>query len=173
MSAAALPGAKTRVRDVLLTLLGLGLLVVALYFIDGSATTKFKQACTLFAVWGVAAISLNLINGTTGILSLGQHGFMLVGGYTTALLTLPEIRRQQIAESARSQMNDLTLGLSPQPRPQRGWTSRPDDARDILGTFCDRALFGWVGRRNFWPDRWDSQFAFARRLSGDCHLRVW
>ena len=111
MSAAALPSTK-RLRNTLLTLLGLGLLVLALYFIDGSATTKFKQACTLFAVWGVAAISLNLINGTTGILSLGQHGFMLVGGYTTALLTLPEIRRQQISESARSQMNDFTLGLS-------------------------------------------------------------
>ena len=112
MSAAALPGNKVRLRNTLLTLLGLGLLALALYFIDGSATTKFKQACTLFAVWGVAAISLNLINGTTGILSLGQHGFMLVGGYTTALLTLPEIRRQQIADSARSQMNDFTLGLS-------------------------------------------------------------
>ncbi len=111
MSAAALPSTK-RLRNTLLTLLGLGLLVLALYFIDGNATTKFKQACTLFAVWGVAAISLNLINGTTGILSLGQHGFMLVGGYTTALLTLPEIRRQQISESARSQMNDFTLGLS-------------------------------------------------------------
>jgi len=102
----------TRLRDALLTLLGLGVLALVLYFIDAGASTKFKQACTLFAVWGVAAISLNLINGTTGILSLGHHGFMLVGGYTTALLTLPEIRRQQIAESARSQMNDFTLGLS-------------------------------------------------------------
>ena len=111
-TAAATDNSSKRLRNTLLTLLGLGLLALALYFIDGGTSTKFKQACTLFAVWGVAAISLNLINGTTGILSLGQHGFMLVGGYTTALLTLPEIRRQQIAESARSQMNDFTLGLS-------------------------------------------------------------
>lgn len=113
MSAARVVGAKdTRLRDAFLTVLGLGLLALILTFIDAGASTKFKQACTLFAVWGVAAISLNLINGTTGILSLGHHGFMLVGGYTTALLTLPEVRRQQIAESARSQMNDFTLGLS-------------------------------------------------------------
>ena len=113
MSAAASKNVSNhRLRNTILTLLGLGLVALALYFIDGSATTKFKQACTLFAVWGVAAISLNLINGTTGILSLGQHGFMLVGGYTTALLTLPEIRREQMAESARSQMTDFTLGLS-------------------------------------------------------------
>jgi len=102
----------TRLRDALLTLSGLALLALLLFFVDAGASTKFKQACTLFAIWGVAAISLNLINGTTGILSLGHHGFMLVGGYTTALLTLPEIRRQQISESARSQMNDFTLGLS-------------------------------------------------------------
>lgn len=115
MSASAvrtLPSTGKRVRDTSLTLLGLGLLVLALYFIDGGASTQFRQALALFAIWGVAATSLNLINGTTGILSLGHHGFMLVGGYTTALLTLPEVRRQQIADSARSQMNDFTLGLS-------------------------------------------------------------
>jgi len=113
MSAASVADSNgTRLRNASLTVLGLGVLALLLYFIDAGASTKFKQACTLFAVWGVAAISLNLINGTTGILSLGHHGFMLVGGYTTALLTLPEVRRQQIAESARSQMNDFTLGLS-------------------------------------------------------------
>ena len=115
MSASAirtLPSTGKRVRDTSLTLLGLGLLVLALYFIDGGASTQFRQALALFAIWAVAATSLNLINGTTGILSLGHHGFMLVGGYTTALLTIPEVRRQQIADSARSQMTDFTLGLS-------------------------------------------------------------
>lgn len=111
LATSALSGRK-RLRDALLTLVGLALLALLIAFIDAEGTTRFKQACALFAIWGVAAISLNLINGTTGILSLGHHGFMLVGGYTTALLTLPEIRRQQIAESARSQMNDFTLGLS-------------------------------------------------------------
>ncbi len=109
LTASATPN---RLRNALLTLGGLALLALLLAFVDAGATTKFKQACALFAIWGVAAISLNLINGTTGILSLGHHGFMLIGGYTTALLTLPEVRRQQIAESARSQMNDFTLGLS-------------------------------------------------------------
>lgn len=66
----------------------------------------------MFAIWGIAAVSLNLINGTTGILSLGHHGFMLLGGYTTALLTLPEANRERISASARSLMNDFTLGLS-------------------------------------------------------------
>ena len=101
-----------RTRNIVLTLLGLGLLAVLLYLVDTSGSTKLVQAVALFAIWGVAAVSLNLINGTTGILSLGHHGFMLVGGYTAALLILPEGSRTRIATSARSQMNDFTLGLS-------------------------------------------------------------
>lgn len=105
-------GRGVRVRDAVLTLLGLAVLAGGLYLIKGGSSIKFEQACALFTIWGIAAISLNLVNGTTGILSLGHHGFMLIGGYTTALLTLPELRRQQIAESARSQMNEFSLGLS-------------------------------------------------------------
>lgn len=113
MSALSGQGARDmRARNTVMTLLGLGLLAYGLSLIAGGSSIKFEQACALFAIWGIAATSLNLINGTTGILSLGHHGFMLIGGYTTALLTLPELRRQQIAESARSQMNDFTLGLS-------------------------------------------------------------
>ena len=103
---------RNRLRNTLLTLAGLGLLAVVLFFVDANAGTKLRQALALFAIWGVAAVSLNLINGTTGILSLGHHGFMLVGGYTTALLILPEATRANIQSSARSQMNDFTLGLS-------------------------------------------------------------
>ncbi len=101
-----------RGRNALLTLAGLGLAVLALYFVDASGSVKLEQAVALFAIWGVASVSLNLINGTTGILSLGHHGFMLLGGYTTALLILPEASRARITSSARSQMSDFTLGLS-------------------------------------------------------------
>ena len=101
-----------RMRNFLLTVAGLGLLVVVLYFVDQGASTKLRQVAALFAIWGIAAVSLNLINGVTGILSLGHHGFMLLGGYTTALLILPDAGRARISESARSMMNDFTLGLS-------------------------------------------------------------
>src|SRR5438105_13699642 len=36
----------------------------------------------------ILAVSLNLINGHTGQFSLGHAGFMAVGGYTAAKLTL-------------------------------------------------------------------------------------
>ncbi len=104
--------ARPRLRNTLLTIGGLLVLVLFLALIDGNPNTKLRQAFALFAIWGIAAVSLNLINGVTGILSLGHHGFMLVGGYTAALLVLPEAGRARIAASARSQMNDFTLGLS-------------------------------------------------------------
>lgn len=101
-----------RLRNGLLTLGSLGLLAVGLFLIEQTSSVKLIQATALFAIWGIAAVSLNLINGVTGILSLGHHGFMLIGGYTTALLVLSDQQRERIASSARSQMTDFTLGLS-------------------------------------------------------------
>src|SRR5690554_424212 len=101
-----------RNRNRLLTVAGLALVALLLYFIDQSGSSKLVQAFALFAIWGIAAVSLNLVNGITGILSLGQHGFMLVGGYVTALLVLPVDSRERILTSGRSQMTPETLNLS-------------------------------------------------------------
>lgn len=101
-----------RNRNRILTLLGIGLIALLLYFIDNSGSSKLVQAFALFSIWGIAAVSLNLVNGVTGILSLGQHGFMLVGGYVTALLVLPVENRARIIESGRSSMTEETLSIS-------------------------------------------------------------
>ena len=41
------------------------------------------------AVYALVAASLNLLNGFTGLFSLGQAGFMLLGAYPYAILTVP------------------------------------------------------------------------------------
>ncbi len=41
------------------------------------------------AVYSLVAASMNLLNGFTGLFSLGQAGFMLLGAYTYAILTVP------------------------------------------------------------------------------------
>ena len=41
------------------------------------------------AVYSLLAVSMNLVNGFTGLFSLGQAGFMLLGAYTYAILTVP------------------------------------------------------------------------------------
>jgi len=101
-----------RLRNLALTLVAAGIGIAALWLLDSVGSTKLVQALALFAIWGIATVSLNLINGTLGILSLGHHGFMLIGGYTTGLLILDEAARQRIASSARSTMTDETLALS-------------------------------------------------------------
>jgi len=41
------------------------------------------------AIYALVAVSMNLLNGFTGLFSLGQAGFMLLGAYTYAILTIP------------------------------------------------------------------------------------
>ena len=52
------------------------------------------------AVYSLVAVSMNLLNGFTGLFSLGQAGFMLLGAYTYAILTVPmsEIGRASCRE---------------------------------------------------------------------------
>ena len=46
------------------------------------------RVLNLSAIYIVLALSLNLVNGFTGLFSLGHAGFMAVGAYTCALLTM-------------------------------------------------------------------------------------
>ncbi|MEG2519267.1 MAG: branched-chain amino acid ABC transporter permease [Oscillospiraceae bacterium] len=41
------------------------------------------------AIYALVAVSMNLLNGFTGLFSLGQAGFMLIGAYVYAILTIP------------------------------------------------------------------------------------
>lgn len=41
------------------------------------------------AIYSLVVVSMNLLNGFTGLFSLGQAGFMLIGAYTYAIFTMP------------------------------------------------------------------------------------
>jgi branched-chain amino acid transport system permease protein len=41
------------------------------------------------AIYALVAVSMNLLNGFTGLFSLGQAGFMLIGAYCYAIFTIP------------------------------------------------------------------------------------
>lgn len=45
------------------------------------------------AIYALVAVSMNLLNGFTGLFSLGQAGFMLLGAYTYGVLTIPAEQR--------------------------------------------------------------------------------
>lgn len=48
------------------------------------------------AVYALAAVSMNLLNGFTGLFSLGHAGFMLIGAYTYAIFSIPSQARDAV-----------------------------------------------------------------------------
>ncbi len=48
------------------------------------------------SVYALAAVSMNLLNGYTGLFSLGHAGFMLIGAYTYAIFSIPSSSRDTV-----------------------------------------------------------------------------
>lgn len=68
------------------------------------------------AVYALVAASLNLLNGFTGLFSLGQAGFMLLGAYTYAILTVPLSVKDQVyylygGSAVKFSLPDLFWGI--------------------------------------------------------------
>ncbi len=51
----------------------------------GSYNQRIFETCCIYAI---CALSMNMVNGYTGLFSLGQPGFMAIGAYVTAFLTV-------------------------------------------------------------------------------------
>ena len=67
------------------------------------------------AVYSLVAVSMNLLTGFTGLFSLGQAGFMLLGAYTYAILTVPAADKEQVyylygGSALKSSLPDLFGG---------------------------------------------------------------
>ena len=68
------------------------------------------------AVYSLVAVSMNLLNGFTGLFSLGQAGFMLLGAYTYAILTVPMAAKEQVyylygGSAVKFSLMDLFAGI--------------------------------------------------------------
>ena len=48
------------------------------------------------SVYALVAVSMNLLNGFTGLFSLGQAGFMLIGAYIYAIFSIPTAMRDSV-----------------------------------------------------------------------------
>ena len=83
-----MPNHSVQRRDKVLTLAA-ALVFLALLFVFESTFDRFTmQIFKLCAINIILALSLNLINGFTGLFSLGHAGFMAVGAYTCAILSM-------------------------------------------------------------------------------------
>lgn len=78
-------------RNTILTIISAALLVGLLYYLHFNRTGNGMLISILqkSAILALVAVSMNLLNGFTGLFSLGQAGFMSIGAYVTAILLIP------------------------------------------------------------------------------------
>jgi branched-chain amino acid transport system permease protein len=80
--------ARTVLRSFLPFLVGIPLLLLVQWFLDWNEMGTEKLILINVGINVVLAVSLNVVNGFTGQFSLGHAGFMAVGAYTAAKITL-------------------------------------------------------------------------------------
>ena len=81
------------------TCIALFLLFVYVGDIVISPGSSMKMLITVIekgSIFALVAVSMNLLNGFTGLFSLGQAGFMLIGAYTYAIFTIPAASHDKV-----------------------------------------------------------------------------
>ena len=76
------------------------------------ATSMLFTVLKKGATYALVAVSMNLLNGFTGLFSLGQAGFMLIGGYTYAIFSLSNEARETVYQYFDCAIG-VTLGVVP------------------------------------------------------------
>ncbi|MBR0368626.1 MAG: branched-chain amino acid ABC transporter permease [Clostridia bacterium] len=90
-------------------------IVLALYVLVFVAEQIIPATSMLFTVikkgatYALVAVSMNLLNGFTGIFSLGQAGFMLVGAYVYGIFTIPVVSRMDVYQYYSGGLVQFTL----------------------------------------------------------------
>ena len=89
----------------------IALMFVVLYFLEQHFGRRSMLITVLKkgAIYALIAVSMNLLNGFTGLFSLGQAGFMLVGAYTYAVLTIPMNKRMAVYQYYDGGIINFTL----------------------------------------------------------------
>lgn len=81
-------------RNLILSIISIAVLMLLLVFAKNTFDPYKVRILNLCAIYTILGLSMNLINGFTGLFSLGHAGFMAVGAYTTAILTLPIAQKE-------------------------------------------------------------------------------
>ncbi|MDO4516457.1 MAG: branched-chain amino acid ABC transporter permease [Bacillota bacterium] len=77
-----------------ITIVLLAALYIFLFALDNALPTNSTTVMLIpvlqkGAIYALVCVSMNLLNGFTGLFSLGQAGFMLIGAYSFAIFSIP------------------------------------------------------------------------------------
>ena len=86
---------KKRKLSIIFSVIAIAVLAAALVGVDAftAPTYMLRTVLQLGAIYVLVAVSMNLLNGFTGLFSLGQAGFMALGAYVFAIFTIPAAQR--------------------------------------------------------------------------------
>lgn len=92
----------------------LALLFIVLAVLEGvlPRTSILFTVLKKGAIYSLVAVSMNLLNGFTGLFSLGQAGFMLLGAYTYGIFTIPVEARAQVYQYFEGGLVQFTLPVA-------------------------------------------------------------
>ena len=92
---------KKDVRKTFISLVAVALFLALVLVLDQviKPSNKMYMLLTVLqkgSVYALAAVSMNLLNGFTGLFSLGHAGFMVIGAYTYAIFSIPAASRDAV-----------------------------------------------------------------------------
>ncbi len=101
------------------------------------------------AVYALVVVSMNLLNGFTGLFSLGQAGFMLLGAYTYAILTVPVEKKATVyylygGTSVKFSLTDVFQGIFGSTGVGGGIALILTVLVALILAGCVAALFAWL-----------------------------
>ena len=102
---------KTKTKDMLLSFGLLAAVFVLLVILEHTIrpTSILFTVLKKGAIYALVEVSMNLLNGFTGLFSLGQAGFMLLGAYTYGIFTIPVEVRPQVYQYFDGGLIQFTL----------------------------------------------------------------
>lgn len=88
----------TKKKETIISVALIAALLIVLYVLEQilPSTSMLFTVLKKGAIYALVAVSVNLLNGFTGLFSLGQAGFMLLGAYTYGILTIPVEQRENV-----------------------------------------------------------------------------
>lgn len=98
----------------------IGMLAIAIALLEASGSAFWKGEAILLAIFVVLTVSLNLISGFTGLFSLGHIGFMALGVYISAILTLTVEKKTALLPKLPGWLGGISLDQMVGPVPV-GW----------------------------------------------------
>lgn len=100
-------------KRTLYTFMAMGLFFFSVYILGVYGSHYHQRVVNLMMIYVILTVSLNLSNGIMGISSLGQIGFMSIGAYVSAILTLPPGLKERWLTGLPHWMTTIQFGLLP------------------------------------------------------------